>query len=55
MAQQPRLGAHDQPPLPLVQVREQRRELRRQHLLSVHGHRHTTSMAACGSKVNVIV
>ena len=40
----PPLGAHQKPPLPLIQMREQRGELGRQRLLGIHGHRHT---AAC--------
>jgi hypothetical protein len=32
VSQRPRLGAHQQPPLPLIQMREDRRELRRQDL-----------------------
>jgi hypothetical protein len=55
VAQNPRLGAHHQPPLPLVQVREQRGELGRQPLLGIHGHCHTISMTCRGSKVNVIL
>ena len=43
-----------QPPLPLIQVRKQRSELGRQHLLGLHGPSHTTSMAGQRSKVNVI-
>ena len=55
VAQNPRLGAHHQPPLPLIQMREQRGELGRQRLLGIHGHRHTTSMPRRGSKANVIL
>ena len=55
VAQNPRLRAHHQPPLPLVQVWEQRGELGRQRLLGIHGHRHTISMTGRGSKVNVIL
>ena len=55
VAQNPRLRAHHQPPLPLIQVREQRGELGRQRLLGIHGNRHTTSMPRRGSKVNVIL
>ena len=32
MPQRPGLGAHQQPPLPLIQMREDHLELRRQHL-----------------------
>jgi len=32
MPQRPGLGAHQQPPLPLIQMREDHRELRRQNL-----------------------
>jgi hypothetical protein len=42
MPQRPRLGAHQQPPLPLIQMREDRPELRRQHLLGDHHGAHTT-------------
>jgi hypothetical protein len=38
MPQSAGLGPHQQPPLPLIQMREDRRELRRQHLPGfVHG------------------
>jgi hypothetical protein len=37
MTQRPRLGAHHQPPLPLIQVRKQRGKLGRQQLLGMHG------------------
>jgi hypothetical protein len=37
------LSAHQQPPLPLIQMRQDRLELRRQHLLSNLNHAHTTS------------
>ena len=45
MSQRPGLGAHQQPPLPLIQMREDRLELRRQHLSGfLHG-AHTTPNA----------
>ena len=45
MAQRARLGAHQQPPLPLIQMREDRPELCRQHLPGfLHG-AHTTPMS----------
>jgi hypothetical protein len=38
MSQHPGLGSHQQPPLPLIQVREDRLELRRQRLACfLHG------------------
>ena len=43
MTQRPRLGPHQQPPLPLIQMREDRLELRRQHLPGDHHAAHTTS------------
>ena len=43
MAQRPRLGPHQQPPLPLIQMREDHLELRRQHLPGNLHHAHTTS------------
>jgi hypothetical protein len=43
MAQRPRLGPHQQPPLPLIQMREDHRELRRQNLAGYHHAAHTTS------------
>jgi hypothetical protein len=43
MAQRPRLGSHQQPTLPLIQMREEHLELRCQHLLGLHRHGHTTS------------
>jgi hypothetical protein len=46
MAQHPGLGPHQQTALPLVQVREQHRELRRQRLLKPLRNSHTTTMTA---------
>jgi hypothetical protein len=43
MPQRPRLSAHQQPPLPLIQMREDRAELRRQNLLRFLVAAHTTS------------
>jgi hypothetical protein len=43
MAQRPRLGSQQQPTLPLIQMREDHLELRRQQLLGIHRHGHTTS------------
>ena len=45
MAQRPGLRAHQQPPLPLIQMREDHRELRRQDLPRLLHAAHTT--AAC--------
>ncbi len=42
MTQRAGLRAQHQPPLPLIQVREHRPELRRQHLLCHHQIGHTT-------------
>ena len=44
VAQRTGLGAHQQPPLPLVQVREDRLELRRQYLPGFLRSAHTTPM-----------
>ena len=43
MPQRPGLSAEQQPPLPLIQMREDRLELRRQHLRCFHHAAHTTS------------
>ena len=45
MPQRPGLGRHQQPPLPLIQMREDHRELRRQDLRCFLFTAHTT--AAC--------
>jgi hypothetical protein len=42
MTQHPRIGGQHQPPLPLIQVRQDRCELRGQHLLGYHDLAHTT-------------
>jgi len=42
VAQRASFGTYQQPPLPLVQVREQRLELGRQRLLYLHRYAHTT-------------
>jgi hypothetical protein len=42
MTQRPRLGRHQQPPLPLIQMREDHLELRRQHLPGNLHHAHNT-------------
>ena len=42
MPQRPGLGPEQQPPLPLIQMREDRLELRRQRLLYLHGYAHST-------------
>ncbi len=42
MAQRPGLRSHQEPPLPLIQMREDRPELRRQHLPGNLHHAHTT-------------
>ena len=45
MPQRPGLGPHQQPPLPLIQMREDHRELRRQHLPGfLHSRPYHTSM-----------
>ena len=44
-ARHPGLGPEQQPPLPLIQMREDRLELRRQHLLGDHHAAHTTPRA----------
>ena len=44
MSQRPGLGPHQQPPLPLIQMREDHLELRRQHLPGFLRSAHTTSM-----------
>jgi hypothetical protein len=54
MPQRPSLGAHRKPTLPLIQMGQQHRELRRQRLLGLLGLSHTTSMTVRRSKVNVI-
>ena len=43
MPQRPGLGAHQQPPLPLIQMREDHLELRRQHLPGYRHDAHTTT------------
>jgi hypothetical protein len=45
MAQHPRLGPHQQPPLPLVQMREQHLELRRQRRLGFPNGIHAASLS----------
>ncbi len=50
MSQRPGLGSHQQPPLPLIQMREDRLELRRQHLPGfLHCRPYHTSMPTPGS------
>ena len=44
MPQRPGLGPHQQTPLPLVQMREDHLELRRQHLPGFLHSAHTTPM-----------
>jgi len=44
VTQHPSLGPHRQPSLTLIQMREQRRELRRQRRSDIRSHRHTTTM-----------
>ena len=47
MSQDPGLSPHQQPPLTLIQMREDRLELRRQQLTGIrHALRHTTPPAA---------
>jgi hypothetical protein len=47
MTQDPGLSPHQQPPLPLIQMREDRLELRREQLPGIrHAIRHTTTSGA---------
>jgi hypothetical protein len=43
MAQHPRLSTHQQPALPLIEMRKNRLELRHQSLLNLHRHAHNRS------------